>query len=72
MNAPVDNSQLTAAGRSSGLSTVWKIAPGYAIAIVCLIWVFHDVRIGELVSSMAAINWWWVAGAVFFDIISYI
>jgi glycosyltransferase 2 family protein len=72
MNAPVNSTRQKAAGKSSRLSKVWKTAPGYAIAIVCLVWVFHDVRIGEFMSSIATINWWWVAGAVFFDILSYI
>jgi glycosyltransferase 2 family protein len=72
MNAPVNNSQPKAAGKSSGLSKVWKTAPGYAIAILCLVWVFHDVRIQELTSSITTINWWWVAGAVLFDVLGYV
>jgi len=71
MSEPVGNFHQAAAGKSSGFSAIWKMASGYAITIVCLVWVFHDVRIGELVSSMATINWWWVAGAVFLDILSY-
>jgi glycosyltransferase 2 family protein len=53
-------------------SRLWKAAPGYVIAVACLIWIFHDIRIRELTDSMTAINWWWVAGAVFFDTISYV
>jgi glycosyltransferase 2 family protein len=55
----------------SGSSGIWKSAPGYVIAALCLIWVFHDVGIGEIMSSLASINWWWVAGAVLLDILSY-
>jgi glycosyltransferase 2 family protein len=51
--------------------SAWKTVPGYIIAALCLVWVFHDVRIKELIGSMKTINWWWVAGAVFFDILSY-
>ena len=40
--------------------------------VVCLIWIFHDIRIRDLTDSMTSINWWWVAGAVFFDILSYV
>jgi glycosyltransferase 2 family protein len=54
--------------RTSG---IWKVAPGYAIAVLCLIWVFHDVQFKELTVSMATINWWWIAAAVLFDILSY-
>lgn len=53
-------------------SSGWKAIPGYAIAVLCLIWVFHDIEIKELTRSIAAINWWWVAGAVFLDILSYV
>jgi len=72
MDAPVHNSESKTAGRSLKYSKVWKAALGYAIAILCLVWVFHDVRIGELMSSITTINWWWVAGAVVFDILSYV
>lgn len=54
--------------RSSG---IWKVAPGYAIAVLCLIWVFHDVQFKEMTGSMATINWWWIAAAVLFDILGY-
>lgn len=72
METPTSNSEPPAGRGTSGFSGVWKTAPGYVIAALCLIWVFHDVRTGELVSSITAINWWWVAGAVFFDILSYV
>ena len=72
MDAPINNSRSQASGSWPGLSGIWKTAPGYAIAVLCLVWVFHDVRIGELMSSIATINWWWVAGAIFFDILSYV
>jgi uncharacterized protein (TIRG00374 family) len=72
MDSPVNNSRAQANGRSPALSRIWKTAPGYAIAVLCLVWVFHDVRIGELIRSIATIHWWWVAGAVFLDILSYV
>jgi glycosyltransferase 2 family protein len=67
-----DSKAESAVGSTSSVSSrFWKTAPGYAIAIVCLIWIFHDIRIRKLTDSMTTINWWWVAGAVFFDILSY-
>jgi glycosyltransferase 2 family protein len=53
-------------------SSIWKTIPGYAIALFCLIWVFHDIRFKELIGSIATINWWWVAGAVVLDVLSYV
>jgi uncharacterized protein (TIRG00374 family) len=57
---------------ASRFSNTWKAVLGYAIAALCLIWVFHDVKIVELFRSAKTINWWWVAGAVLFDIFSYV
>jgi glycosyltransferase 2 family protein len=54
--------------RSAG---IWKVILGYAIAALCLIWVFQDFQFKELTGSMATINWWWIAAAVLFDILSY-
>jgi glycosyltransferase 2 family protein len=36
------------------------------------VWVFHDIQFDELLGSLTSINWGWVAGAVIFDIFSYI
>ena len=58
--------------RPSSASRIWKAVPGYAIALICLIWVFHDVDIKELIRSIDTINWWWVAGAIVLDIFSYL
>jgi uncharacterized protein (TIRG00374 family) len=49
-----------------------KAVFGYAIAAAGLVWIFRDVRIRELADSMIAIQWWWVAGAVCLDILSYV
>lgn len=58
--------------KPSRFSGIWKVVPGYAIAALCLVWVFHDFRIKELIGSMATMNWGWVAGAVFLDVFSYV
>ncbi len=72
MGAQENSSESSVADKTSVSSRFWKIVPGYAIAIVCLIWIFHDIRIRDLTHSMTSINWWWVAGAVFLDILSYV
>ncbi len=50
----------------------WKTAVGYFVAAACVIWVFHDVRFGELFREIQLMNWWLVALAVGFDILSYV
>lgn len=50
--------------------TVQKIF-GYLIALACLVWVFHDVHVGEVLKTMTGINWWWIPLAVAFDVLSY-
>ncbi len=45
---------------------------GYVLAIVCLVWVFHDIHVGRLLRSMTTINGWWVALAIVFDLLTYI
>jgi uncharacterized protein (TIRG00374 family) len=44
----------------------------YGIGAACLYWVFHDVRFSELVRSIAAIQWWWLAPAVVLDLLVYV
>jgi glycosyltransferase 2 family protein len=53
------------------LSRAWKTTLGYLIGVLCLVWVFHDVRFKELMGSLTAIDWWLVAIAVVFDVFSY-
>jgi glycosyltransferase 2 family protein len=57
--------------KTSKSSSIGKTILGYAIAALCLVWVFYDVRFSELIESTASINWWWVSGAVAFDILTY-
>jgi glycosyltransferase 2 family protein len=59
------------AKKPSKSSSIGKTILGYAIAALCLIWVFYDVRFSELIKSTATINWWWVSGAVAFNIFTY-
>lgn len=47
-------------------------ASGYVLAIVGLVWVFHDVKMDALVASARTMNLWWLAPAVLCDIVSYL
>lgn len=49
-----------------------KPALGYVVALVCLVWVFHDVRVDRILQDMTAIKWWWVAVAVLCDILGFV
>lgn len=49
-----------------------KRSLGYLIAIFGLIWVFHDIHIGQLFRDFHNIVWVWVIPAVIFDIMSYV
>lgn len=50
----------------------FRAAAGYLIACACLVWVFHNIRWGELFRNAGSINWWWVAAAVVCDVLSYL
>lgn len=54
------------------LSRWIKSALGYVVALVCLIWVFHGVRVDQILKNMTAINWWWIALAVLCDILGFV
>jgi uncharacterized protein (TIRG00374 family) len=54
------------------LSRWIKSALGYVVALVCLVWVFHDVRVDQIFENMTAINWWWIALAVLCDILGFV
>jgi glycosyltransferase 2 family protein len=71
MKTPMETPDSNATGNTLRSSNAWKAIPGYAIAALCLVWVFHDIRLKELIGSLRTINWWWVAGAVAFDTLSY-
>ncbi len=52
---------------------VWlRALLGYALAAVCLVWVFHDYDFSELLRRVAAMNPYWVAAAILCDILSYL
>jgi uncharacterized protein (TIRG00374 family) len=56
----------------SSLGSVTRRILGYAIAAACLVWVFHDVRGGTLLSQLRNISWGWAAAGVAFDVLSYL
>lgn len=45
---------------------------GYLLAFLCFVWVFHDVNYRVLWRDASSINWWWIAPAVFCDILGYV
>jgi len=49
----------------------FKQALGYLIALVCLVWVFHNIHFGKFLQSVKTIDWGWVPLAAFFDVLSY-
>jgi glycosyltransferase 2 family protein len=44
---------------------------GYALAIVGLVWVFHDFKPARLAGDIANVHWWWLVPAVACDIFTY-
>jgi len=53
------------------LKKVLKGVAAYFIAAAALVWVFHDAEWAKMGRDVAALNWWWVALGVIFDILSY-
>jgi uncharacterized protein (TIRG00374 family) len=53
-------------------SRLLKFVPGYVVAAVCLVWIFHDVQWPRLLAGMAGIRWRWVLLAIVFDVICYV
>jgi glycosyltransferase 2 family protein len=72
MKSPMEAPEHGIDKNASQSSGAWKAIPGYAIAALCLVWVFHDIRFHELIGSLKTINWWWIVGAVVFDTLSYV
>jgi uncharacterized protein (TIRG00374 family) len=45
---------------------------GYIAAAACLVWVFHDVRWGDLFASVKTMTWWLLVPAIAADVGSYV
>ncbi len=60
------------ATNSENRSTIAKRAVGYLFAFACLAWVFHDIHPRQLLSTIKVTNWWFVIGAVLFDVLTYL
>jgi hypothetical protein len=45
---------------------------GYLLAPVCLIWIFHDIRLEALLQALAQVRWGWVPAAIALDTLSYV
>lgn len=50
----------------------WRVAGGWGIAIASLIWVFHDLSIGDLWASVRGMSFGWICAAVAADILAYV
>jgi uncharacterized protein (TIRG00374 family) len=71
-NIPADAvSEINGSTSENRLWHIFKKTIGWIIAVACLIWVFHDIHIEQLLGQIATIRWEWVALAVLCDIISY-
>ena len=64
---------------NSPASTIWhklwlliKRNLGYLLAIICLIWLFHDLQWDKLFQQLVRIKWVWIAPAIFCDLLSYV
>lgn len=42
----------------------------YAIAVGCLAWVLHDIRLGDLLRRMRSLQLWWIPAALITDVLS--
>jgi glycosyltransferase 2 family protein len=60
----------TEPGRSR-LKALARLAAGWLLAILSLLWIFHDVHPRAFRQEMLSIRWIWVVPAVVFDIASY-
>jgi glycosyltransferase 2 family protein len=49
-----------------------KRALVYTFALACLVWVFHDIHIRQLLAAMSIANWRFVALAIIIDILTYV
>jgi glycosyltransferase 2 family protein len=49
-----------------------RAVAGWGVAALCLIWVFHDVKIQPMLDAVRELRWTWVALAIAVDILTYI
>jgi uncharacterized membrane protein YbhN (UPF0104 family) len=52
--------------------SLWTILAGYGLAVLCLIWVLHDIHPGKALHDMANVDWRWVAAGIACDVLSYV
>ncbi len=58
--------------RREGPRRILKPLLGCLLAVLCLVWVFHDIGYRELLQHASTINWWWIVPAVACDILGYV
>jgi uncharacterized protein (TIRG00374 family) len=66
------NSPAAPARQTPRTGALLKKLLGWAVAVACLWWVFHDVEFDELASRMTSIGWGWVTLAIGAQILSYV
>ena len=44
---------------------------GYGVAVACLYWVFHGVRLRDVWQALDGVTWWWVGLSVLLDLLAY-
>ncbi len=49
-----------------------KRALAYTFALACLVWVFHDIHVRQLLAAMSIANWRLVGLAILVDILTYV
>jgi uncharacterized membrane protein YbhN (UPF0104 family) len=54
-----------------GMRLRLRTLAGYLVAVVGLIWVFHDVELGPMLSAVSGLRWTWVGLAIAIDILTY-
>ncbi len=69
--APLTPCDADMPGRDMRRSGV-KRALVYTFALACLVWVFHDIQVRQLLAAMSIANWWLVALAIAIDILTYV
>ncbi|MBZ5535989.1 MAG: flippase-like domain-containing protein [Acidobacteriia bacterium] len=58
--------------RPGGVRRWIQPTAGYAIALACLVWVFHDIRVEGLFQNIKTIRWGFVALAILLDVLNYV
>ena len=56
----------------SKIGRIVRQSLGYIIALVCLVWVFHDIHPERLLRQLSEISWGWIMLGLIFDFLAYL